>query len=255
MTDPVERQEPFVSTMRSGRADYAAHSVTQPDAALSHPADRVPPAGARNQAMADRIRHLEAENRRLQRLSITDELTSAFNRRHFRTSYQALLDSPPRPSSVALCLFDIDRFKAYNDSFGHPMGDAALRAVTLAITPLLRRQSDRLFRFGGDEFGALFSAASADRAIQLVERFQDAVHALGLPHPGGPATLLTATFGLAWHPNPVEAQIDAKQLYVAADRALYQAKEEGRDGILLRAMRAAGEPGEPDILRSTRAPR
>ena len=202
--------------------------------------------------MADRIRQLESENKRLQRLSITDELTCAYNRRHFRTSYQSLLSTPLRPPAVALCLFDIDRFKAYNDAFGHPMGDAALRAVTLAINPLLRRASDRLFRFGGDEFGALFSASSAEQAIHLVEKFQDAIQELKLSHPAGPATLLTATFGIAWHPEPSTAQIDAKHFYSAADNTLYQAKQEGRNCIVVRAMQNADDPGDHQIFRSMR---
>src|SRR5690606_15336010 len=108
-------------------------------------------------AMVSRIKQLEAENRRLRHLSITDELTGAYNRRHFRASFTELVhaqDSPlPRTTAIALCLFDIDHFKAYNDAFGHPMGDAALRSISVAVAALLRRDSDRLFRFGGDEFG------------------------------------------------------------------------------------------------------
>lgn len=188
------------------------------------------------QAMRLQISQLEMENRRLQRLSITDELTCAYNRRHFRASYTALLQTPLRPPAIALCLFDIDHFKSYNDAFGHPMGDAALRNIARAIKPLLRRQSDRLFRFGGDEFGALFCAPSSSRAQALVEQFQAAVKALQLPHPGTLTGKVCATFGIVWHPDPGAHRINAQHLYSAADNTLYRAKHEGRNCILMRRM-------------------
>lgn len=200
------------------------------------------------QDMLARIRQLESQNRRLRHLSITDELTCAFNRRHFSTSYAQLVHLSGAPAArgdaIALCLFDIDYFKTYNDTFGHPRGDMALQAVSHAVANMLRCGSDRLFRFGGDEFGVLFRAASAEEALERARSFQTAVDALRIAHPGGQHKLLTASFGLAWHATPAAHGVDAKQIYSAADAVLYAAKQEGRNRVRLQVMsgRAADAP-------------
>jgi len=243
MKSIFNRSEPFVSDIPLSQTQDTSHIKLEFSRAQRRPEAEL--AGA----MASRIKQLEMENRRLQRLTITDELTCAYNRRYFRASYQALVDSASRHPSIALCLFDIDHFKAYNDTFGHPMGDAALRAVTRAIRPLLRRGSDRLFRFGGDEFGALFCAASPDNAVQMIQRFQQAVRDLHLAQRIDTDDILTATYGIAWHPDPRAANIDAKQFYSAADNTLYKAKHDGRNCILMRVMHDDAHDGETRFIK------
>ncbi|MBO9356969.1 diguanylate cyclase [Bordetella petrii] len=205
--------------------------------------------GAATAALLARIRQLESQNRRLRRLSITDELTGAYNHRHFSGSFATLIHKPtaplPRTTAIALCLFDIDHFKAYNDAFGHPTGDAALRAVSMAVRAALRRESDRLFRFGGDEFGSLLLAETPDQAMELVTRFQVAIGKLQLTHPLRAGATLSASFGIAWHPAPARDGLHPKQLYSAADDTLYAAKQGGRNRILMRAMPEAAAQGAP----------
>ncbi len=183
-----------------------------------------------------RIRALEVENRRLRKLAITDDLTHAFNRRHFQDAFRSLLRVPARSHSIALCLFDIDNFKAYNDIYGHLQGDEALRAVTAAIRGTLRRASDRLFRLGGDEFGVLFWEPSPDRALGMVQRMRSAVNALQLPHTGNARKIVTATFGLAWCDSSVPGALSPQKMYATADSVLYDAKRSGRDRVAMQVM-------------------
>jgi len=233
------RHEPFLFSPQS--ALFAGGDMPRAAEPRGHAAVGAAAAGdASSAAMLARIRQLESQNRRLQRLSITDELTCVYNRRHFSASFAALVHTPPSPlpraAAVALCLFDIDHFKAYNDAFGHPMGDAALRAAGTAVKALLRRESDRLFRFGGDEFGALLRAATPAHAEEFAQKCQAAISAMKIPHPGTPGSLLSATFGVAWHPAPARCGVTAQQLYSAADNTLYAAKQAGRNRVLMRIM-------------------
>ena len=258
MKDTHLRHEPFfsvppvsVSIQRTRRANGAPLSLPA-STAPSLPTSKIEAATA----LLSRIKQLEAENRRLRHLCITDELTGAYNRRHFRASFTDLVHVPssplPRTTAIALCLFDVDHFKAYNDAFGHPMGDAALRSVSMAVGALLKRESDRLFRFGGDEFGALFRAPAPEHAMQFAEQFQAAIRGLRLSHPNGSNDTLSATFGIAWHPDPARHRINAKQLYSAADNTLYEAKHGGRNCILMRIMHDAEHPD--DIPRRVKSP-
>lgn len=243
------RHEPFISPPPGAllASKGLSASATQEPESTSRVSTQM--SNAATAAMLARIKQLESQNRRLRRLSITDELTCAFNRRHFSTSFAVLVHTPtsplPRTTGLALCLFDIDHFKAYNDAFGHPMGDAALRAVSVAISALLRRESDRLFRFGGDEFGALFHAATPAQAEEFAEQFQAAINDLQISHPHVPGSRLSATFGVAWHPAPARRGLNAKQLYSAADNTLYAAKQGGRNRILIRIMNDADPEQTP----------
>jgi len=248
MTYIFNRSEPFLSNAQFSQT----RDLSRIQVKLGP--ERQPAVTDAAAAMAERIKELELENRRLQRLTITDELTCAYNRRHFRASYLSLLNSTSRYPSIALCLFDIDHFKGYNDTFGHPMGDAALRAITRAIRPLLRRNSDCLFRFGGDEFGALFCASSAQGAMSMIQKFQQAVKSLRLSLTTDSTATLTATYGIAWHPNPGMANIDAKQFYSAADNTLYKAKHGGRNCILMRVMNDDEHDGESHLTKHATDP-
>lgn len=236
------RHEPFLSPPQALLVASTQARSPSPTAecARSLAVTRDDPAGA---AMLARIRQLESQNRRLQHLSITDELTGVYNRRHYSASFATLVHEPttplPRTAALALCLFDIDYFKAYNDTFGHPMGDAALRAVSLAVGRLLRRESDRLFRFGGDEFGALLRVSAPDQAEEFAVQCQAAIRTLGISHPGTPGSLLSATFGVAWHPSPARCGLRGLQLYSAADNTLYAAKQSGRNRVVMRVMQDA----------------
>jgi diguanylate cyclase (GGDEF)-like protein/PAS domain S-box-containing protein len=151
---------------------------------------------------------------RLQRLSLTDELTGLPNRRGWNEALERELARARRyDEPLCVALIDLDRFKAFNDAHGHPAGDALLREAAQEWKGLLRL-SDLLARYGGEEFGLVFPAWPIEQALAVVDRIRAAT-------PGG----LTASAGLAaWRTD--ESQ---EQLIDRADRALYEAKRSGRD--------------------------
>ncbi|MFG6429655.1 diguanylate cyclase domain-containing protein [Roseateles sp. LYH14W] len=201
---------------------------------------------ADQQRLQDDARALEAANRQLRDLAILDALTGAFNRRHFSDVCLAALAGAQRGQSVALCMLDIDHFKAYNDHHGHQAGDAVLQAVAQTLKGRLKRSTDALFRLGGEEFGVIFSAASAQAAQDFVGQLRTALQALALPHPHSAAGIVTASFGLAWWAAPTP-KLTPEAMYGLADEALYEAKRSGRDRIATRCF----EAGEGEVARSS----
>ncbi|MBW8846032.1 MAG: GGDEF domain-containing protein [Burkholderiales bacterium] len=209
----------------------------------------ISPRKADEQRLQDDARALEAANRQLRDLAILDALTGAFNRRHFNDVCMAALAGAQRGQAVALCMLDVDHFKAYNDHYGHQAGDAVLQALAQTLKDGLKRSTDALFRLGGEEFGVIFSAASAEAAQHFVGRLSAALHALALPHAQSPLRVVTASFGLAWWAAPT-SQLTPEAMYAAADAALYEAKRGGRDRIAFHCFEAG--QGEAAPLATTR---
>lgn len=183
------------------------------------------------QQVSERTQALEVANRRLHELTITDELTGAFNRRHFNSICAAAIGNRDQQQPLAFCMFDIDYFKGFNDRYGHQAGDAALQSVARVVRSELRRSDDVLFRLGGEEFGVVFTAPSPEAATQFVDRLRLAIRALEIPHLGSPSGVLTASFGVGWWGSSVLYRLTAEQIYATADNALYAAKEAGRDRV------------------------
>ena len=188
----------------------------------------------------ERTQALEQANRRLHELAITDELTGAFNRRHFNAFCEAALSQHRRGDSLAFCMFDLDYFKSYNDHYGHQAGDSALRHVADAVQTELRRSQDVLFRLGGEEFGVLFTATSPESAKQFVEHLRAAIVRIGITHIRNPAGVMTASFGVGWWGAGVIYRMTPDQIYATADGMLYDAKETGRNRVAVSALFATG---------------
>lgn len=199
---------------------------------------------ADEQRLHDDARALEAANRQLRDLAILDPLTGAFNRRHFNDVCLAALAGAQRGQAMALCMLDVDYFKAYNDHYGHQAGDAVLRTIAQTLNDSLRRSTDALFRLGGEEFGLIFSAANAETAQHFVGQLSVALHALALPHAQSPLRIVTASFGLAWWAAPT-SRLTPEAMYAAADAALYEAKRGGRDQIISRCFDAGEGESQP----------
>ncbi|MFQ5924879.1 MAG: diguanylate cyclase [Dehalococcoidia bacterium] len=160
----------------------------------------------------------------LSKVSITDELTGLYNRRHFYEVLETEMYRAQRYGHwLSVVMIDIDGFKAYNDKFGHTSGDAVLRVLGQTLKSLLRR-TDVAFRYGGDEFAVVLPATAADRAERIVNRMrsrwlevrraEDFV--LGIP--------LGLSAGIAEFPGDAET---ADGLVFLADTALYRSKREG----------------------------
>lgn len=182
------------------------------------------------------LRQRDAALARLAALAVTDTLTGLPNRRGFQErATPALLAARRRGGVAALLTFDLDRFKAINDGFGHAAGDAVLHGVAVALAGTLRA-GDVPARFGGEEFVALLPDTTLPAAREVAERLRAAISAT-VPHPAGPGAEVTVSIGVA----PVgggEPELALLAALAAADAALYRAKHAGRDRVELAGQEA-----------------
>jgi diguanylate cyclase (GGDEF)-like protein len=162
-----------------------------------------------------------------------DGLTGIQNRRmfdqHIHRTWQLALSERQR---VAVFLVDIDCFKDYNDRYGHQAGDECLRAVAVCLNQCARRPLDVVARYGGEEFAVVLYQASRDYVAEVLTRIQRSVAELNIPHEASRvATRLTVSIGAAYVlPGPNRT---AEGLIQLADEALYAAKEQGRNRVVV----------------------
>ena len=174
-------------------------------------------------------RRLESAFDRLEHISQTDQLTGLANRRHFEEVLSAFYYQARRYNRpLSLIMLDVDFFKAVNDCGGHPAGDALLRQVAAALEDVCR-QADLPALLGGDEFAVLLPETVAARAVAVAERIRAAVAEMEVS-PNGVSVNVTASIGLA---DLNAEEIDSPEAMLrAADRALYRAKEQGRNQVV-----------------------
>jgi diguanylate cyclase (GGDEF)-like protein len=174
-------------------------------------------------------RRMRAESE-LVLLARTDGLTGLNNRRTFGEVLDREWRRARRSRSVFSLLFvDVDRFKAYNDTYGHQAGDDALAAVARCIGENIRRPADTAARYGGEEFVVLLPDTPETGAAQIAERIRAAIDELALEHAGSEHGHVTARIGLAsWTPDD---DVEAGSVIKAADEALYYAKATGRNKV------------------------
>jgi diguanylate cyclase (GGDEF)-like protein len=168
----------------------------------------------------------------LQLLSHSDGLTGVANRRFFGAQLaREFLRLQRLAQPLSLVMIDVDHFKAYNDHYGHLVGDECLGQLAQAIQGALHRPGDLLARYGGEEFVCLLPHTALDGAVLVAQGIVDALRALALPHAASPlGSTLTVSMGVAcMSPSPSNS---AQQLLADADRRLYLAKNAGRDRIV-----------------------
>jgi diguanylate cyclase (GGDEF)-like protein len=173
-------------------------------------------------------------NSKLEQLATTDPLTGIANRRRMTEQISKELDRARRyKHPLALLMVDIDHFKRINDTYGHEVGDQAIVAVAGALSAAMR-SIDLVARFGGEEFVLLMPEASLETAGGAAERLRETVSQLCIDVEGGLSISLTISVGVAAS-YPQEAPDSPSALLVRADKALYQAKKDGRDRVVLNA--------------------
>ncbi len=174
---------------------------------------------------------LRRQTELLTRLAMQDGLTGIANRRRFEATIDAEWRRAQRTGRpLTLMMIDVDHFKAYNDRYGHPAGDACLREAAKALEGSVRRASDLIARYGGEEFAILLcdSAESGAGALHVADAIHQAMRDAGMPHDASPtAAWVTASIGVATT-YPAAGQ-RPEALIRAADRALYRAKALGRN--------------------------
>ena len=180
---------------------------------------------------------LQTANRRLRRLVDVDALTGIANRRHFDRSLEREVRRARREARpLSLIFLDLDEFKRYNDTYGHPSGDDVLRRVAQTLNETFRRGGDFVARYGGEEFAVVLPDVDARRAALYAERLRRRIWRLAIPN--GPDDRLTISGGVATLAPEVVAT--PEQLLHAADKALYRAKCLGRNQIASAAVEMDG---------------
>lgn len=177
------------------------------------------------------VRAMERQDQ-LDVLTRVDALTGVANRRAFDQALQAEWSRARRSGQgMALLMVDIDHFKEFNDRFGHPLGDACLRAVATALSGCATRGSDVVARYGGEEFAVVVSGTTRDGALALAETMRLAVERLRLAT-ADPIGSVGVTISIGGAHVAQIASADPAALLAATDAALYEAKRAGRNRVV-----------------------
>ena len=185
-------------------------------------------------ALQAKTERLEELTEKLAQLAREDHLTGLANRRTFDEMLGKEIERARRSQlPLALVLADVDHFKRFNDTYGHPAGDDVLRAVARAIEGVVRRPGDLVARFGGEEFTIILPNTNAEGARIIAERARTAVSSLVFDHPDTGPHGVTISPGIAMLcvaqvPTQTREAI-AAEFVDAADKALYRAKAAGRN--------------------------
>lgn len=173
---------------------------------------------------------LADERAELQGLAFRDGLTGLFNRRHFDRELQLQWQQEARADQrgfVAVIMADVDAYKSYNDHYGHQRGDDCLRAIAQAIASSATRSTDMVARYGGEEFALILVDTDQQGAMVVAERIRESVERLQIAHVASRAGVVTISLGVAAQQTSEGGNPTA--LVGAADKALYAAKQGGRN--------------------------
>ncbi len=172
---------------------------------------------------------VEDANQKLEQLANLDSLTQVANRRCFDERLQAewkRLAQEQQP--LSLILFDVDKFKLYNDYYGHLRGDDCLIRIAQTVEQIVHRPADLVARYGGEEFSVLLPNTDLAGAIKVVQSIQQGIHALAIPHAKSDVKdIVTLSLGITSLIPTRDIKPDT--LIASADKAMYNAKQEGRD--------------------------
>ncbi|MGC5328505.1 diguanylate cyclase [Brevibacillus sp. SYSU BS000544] len=176
-----------------------------------------------------RIYSLLTRQKQYEELAFRDALTGVYNRRYFDHELNMECKRTERSqSTLSLAFIDIDRFKSVNDTYGHHIGDLALQGLGYAISKRIR-STDLLARYGGEEFVILFPATSAEQAAQIIDSVLQQIRLTPIVLHDGLELFVTFSAGVAeWNP-----EMSVESLVRLADEAMYQAKRQGRNRVLI----------------------
>ncbi|RXJ90248.1 hypothetical protein CRV01_03565 [Arcobacter sp. CECT 8983] len=177
------------------------------------------------------IKHDITDKKRIEEISITDELTKLFNRRYFNKKIEDGIKIAKQKNKLfSLFMLDIDYFKDYNDTYGHQQGDETLFKISNSLREYFNKLDSHTFRLGGEEFAVLLFPKNKDEALNYANEFKENIKKLNIKHnTSKSASVVTISCGIAF----LEEDMKSKELYINADKALYKAKETGRDKVCI----------------------
>jgi two-component system, chemotaxis family, response regulator WspR len=180
-------------------------------------------------ALSQMKKQLEASNKQLHELSMKDGLTGISNRRHFDEKLEENIQiAKTNQTPITLILMDIDYFKFFNDNYGHQLGDECLKDVAKLLAKACFNPQDMAARYGGEEFVALLPGTTETNAQQVAKRFANLLENAQIEHNySDAANCISVSMGIATFDKG--SDYSAKKLIEDADRALYKAKENGRN--------------------------
>jgi diguanylate cyclase (GGDEF)-like protein len=217
------------TAQRFGRGDWSARA-----ARIGLPAEFIPLARAFNGMAAklgERERELIATNNRLTVIASIDMLSGLANRRGFQGRLEfEWMKAQQDGQELALLMIDVDHFKLFNDTYGHPEGDACLARLGQVLACIADDAMGFAARYGGEEFCLLLPNLNSERTMRVGERVRAAVSGLAMPHATSPHQEVTVSVGVACA-RPSEMN-QPRDLIEAADAALYAAKHRGRNAVV-----------------------
>ncbi|ARS51008.1 GGDEF domain-containing protein [Ectopseudomonas hydrolytica] len=228
--------ESLAKVLETGAVEFREYRIIRSDGQLRWLSDKcfVSPRSAAGQGhvivgIAEDITEKKRLEGELHRLATTDVLTQSSNRRHFFECARREFEHARKfGSPLAFLLLDLDDFKKINDQYGHQLGDQVLQRLAQCGANALRR-GDLFGRIGGEEFAALFPGCEPDVALQVAERLQREVQRLSFQHEGV-SFGITVSQGLT---SMRAADVNLDALYARADAAMYLAKRQGKNQIVL----------------------
>jgi diguanylate cyclase (GGDEF)-like protein len=174
---------------------------------------------------------LELINETLSRLANQDGLTGLANRRHFDESLMGEFNRAQRGEiSLGLIMIDVDFFKQYNDIYGHVAGDECLRKIGKVVAYNMRRPGDLAARYGGEEMVVLLPGTDLAGTLAVAESIRGAIQSMEIAHTGNLLGVVTVSIGVEAF-SPIHLENQPIELVEAADKALYKAKESGRNQV------------------------
>jgi len=171
---------------------------------------------------------MQEKNKLLNQLADHDGLTGLYNRRYLDKFLTMTLNKAKRDNeNISLIMIDIDWFKLYNDFYGHVEGDKCIIAVSEAMDGIIQRETDCLGRYGGEEFCVILQSTETIGSMNVVTKLLDCVRRLNIEHKKSEFGLLSISLGLVCIKPEYHDQIE--DIYKKADKALYEAKQKGRN--------------------------